>query len=236
MNARPLALSIMCCLLCLDIAGCMDAPGKPRLESTALRPEQVIDFPTLYRENCSACHGAQGRQGAAISLANPVYLTTAGPDNLSYTIANGLPGSLMPAFAKTRGGLLTNTQIASLTKGMIQSWGSSTALVTLSYASHTNGDAARGKIAYAAFCAGCHGAEGTGAAHVGSIVDPAYLDLISDQALRSIILAGKPEQGMPDWRTDSSQRPMTDQEVTDTVAWITTHRTASADHWRTPHE
>jgi cytochrome c oxidase cbb3-type subunit 3/ubiquinol-cytochrome c reductase cytochrome c subunit len=63
----------------------------------------------------------------------------------------------------------------------------------------------------------------------GSIVDPTYLALVSDQYLRTTILAGRPEEGMPDWRSDLAEphaRPMTDQEITDTVAWIASHRIA----------
>lgn len=146
----------------------------------------------------------------------------------------------MPAFEKTTGGLLTAKQIDVLTQGMIEKWEPPTSIVTLPYAVHTGGDGPRGKIAYATFCASCHGAQGMGGAHVGSIVDPDYLALVSDQALRSTILAGKPEQGMPNWRSDSRQRPMTDQEVTDTVAFIATHRPANADQqnpdFRRPHE
>ena len=226
MNAGFLRKTITGILLGLSLTGCRSAPGKAHLEAATLRPDQVLAFPTLYKQNCAACHGAQGRQGAAISLANPVYLATAGIDNLHHAIANGVPRTLMPAFAKSQGGLLTDAQVDVLSKGIMQTWGSSSAgLVTLPYASHTAADPASGKVAYAKFCASCHGVDGAGAGLIGSIVDPAYLDLISDQALRSAILGGKPGQGMPDWRSDSPVRAMTNQEVTDTVAWIATYRT-----------
>ena len=39
----------------------------------------------------------------------------------------------------------------------------------------------------------------------GSIVDPSYLALVSDQSLRSTIIAGRPDLGMPDWRSDTSE-------------------------------
>ena len=70
----------------------------------------------------------------------------------------------------------------------------------------------------------------SGGTKIGSIVDPAYLALVSDQYLRSIIIAGQSEQGMPDWRSDltgSNTRPMTDQEITDIAAWIASHRIAT---------
>jgi cytochrome c oxidase cbb3-type subunit 3/ubiquinol-cytochrome c reductase cytochrome c subunit len=61
-------------------------------------------------------------------------------------------------------------------------------------------------------------------------VDPAYLALISDQGLRSLIIAGQPQEDMPDWRSDISgagSRAMTEQEITDTVAWLACHRVAT---------
>jgi cytochrome c oxidase cbb3-type subunit 3/ubiquinol-cytochrome c reductase cytochrome c subunit len=38
------------------------------------------------------------------------------------------------------------------------------------------------------------------------------------------MIAGRPDEGMPDWRTDAAQ-PMTDQQITDIVAWLASKRT-----------
>jgi mono/diheme cytochrome c family protein len=113
-------------LLCaLGLVGCRAAPGKPLPGSEAKRPDQVLDFPTLYKENCSACHGDQGRMGAAISLANPAYLSFAGAANLERITANGVPGTMMPPFSKCRRRhALTDRQIEILVQGMVSSWGS----------------------------------------------------------------------------------------------------------------
>lgn len=237
MNLCSLTIAILAGSLCLASAGCMNAPGKPRLAAKAARPEQVLDFPTLYKQNCAACHGENGKNGAAISLANPVYLMTAGIDNLQRVTAAGLPGSLMPPFGKKDGGLLTDAQLTVLARGMIDAWGRSSALAgvaTLPYSSQTKGISAQGQIAFATFCATCHGAKGAGVANKteqrDSILDPAYLALVSDQALRSTMIAGYPEHGMPDWRSDLTgpgARAMTDQEVTDIVAWMASYRTAA---------
>jgi mono/diheme cytochrome c family protein len=116
---------------------------------------------------------------------------------------------------------------------MMDAWGHSVAKwQPLPYASSETGDAVKGQASYTTFCARCHGADGTGlsvskSTQTGSIVDPAYLALVSDQGLRSTIIAGWPDQGMPDWRSDmigANARAMTDQEITNTVAWITSHR------------
>jgi cytochrome c oxidase cbb3-type subunit 3/ubiquinol-cytochrome c reductase cytochrome c subunit len=138
----------------------------------------------------------------------------------------------MPPFGKKAGGMLTDAQLGVISQGMIDAWGSASALggaAPLPYAAPGKGDAANGQAAYGKFCAGCHGADGTGTpGKMGSIVDPAYLALINDQGLRSIIIAGRPDLGMPGaYPKGQSARMLTDQEVTDIVAWLVTHRTAS---------
>jgi mono/diheme cytochrome c family protein len=222
--------TLLAFVLLLADAGC-NAPGKPKLASEAKRPDQVLDFPTLYASNCAACHGVQGKQGAAISLNNPIYLATAGVANIQRIASIGVPGTMMPPFARSAGGMLTDQQIAILAQGMMIAWGTASTIDALPYAASSPGDATRGKSTFATFCARCHGTDATGSTidgkKTGSLVDPAYLSLVSDQGLRSIILAGMPAEGMPDWQSDSTgpnARPMTNGEVADTVAWIASHR------------
>ena len=220
----------------LALAGCSRIPGRPGPGPEVVRPNEVLDFPTLYKANCAACHGENGRGGAAISLANPVYLAVAGEENLREITAKGVPDRLMPPFARSAGGMLTDQQIDVLARGMMQQWSKPDLLAGLSippYRSTLAGDAARGQQVFSIFCARCHGIAGEGSStgdtkssvgKVGSIVDGAYLALISDQGLRSILIAGRPDEGMPDWRTDAAQ-PMTDQQITDIVRWLATKRT-----------
>jgi cytochrome c oxidase cbb3-type subunit 3/ubiquinol-cytochrome c reductase cytochrome c subunit len=235
---RFLALCLLACAATLPIAGCRNVPGKPGPEPEVTRPEQLADFATLYNQNCASCHGVNGKNAAAISLANPIYLAIAGVANIQRVTANGVPGTTMPPFSKVAGGMLTDRQITILAEGMERNWGSPDALagqVAPAYASNAPGDPVQGQKTFAAFCARCHGVDGNGAPVgngivTGSLVDSAYLALISDQGLRSIIIAGQPEQGMPDWRSHLNgpgARPMTDQEITDVVAWLTSHRIAT---------
>jgi len=218
------------------LAGCSRIPGRPGPGPEVVRPDEVLSFPVLYKTNCAACHGENGRNGAAIALANPVYLAVAGEDTLRAISAKGVPGKLMPAFAKSAGGMLTDQQINVLAHGMIQDWGSAEMLSAPglpSYAATSTGDATRGQEAFGVFCARCHGAGGegspvdakSGARKLGSIVDGSYLALISDQGLRSIVIAGRPDEGMPDWRSHGAQ-PMTEQQITDVVAWLASKRIA----------
>jgi cytochrome c oxidase cbb3-type subunit 3/ubiquinol-cytochrome c reductase cytochrome c subunit len=161
----------------------------------------------------------------------------AGADKIQQITANGVPGTLMPAFAKSHGGMLTDQQIAVLAEGLESEWGRADALggqIPPPYASSSAGDPAQGQKAFTTFCASCHGVDGAGVVrgkiHTGSLVDPAYLALISDQGLRSLILAGQPQENMPDWKSDmtgAGSRAMTDQEIADTVAWLASHRIAT---------
>jgi len=47
---------------------------------------------------------------------------------------------------------------------------------------------------------------------------------MSDQQLRTIVIAGRPELGAPDWRDDVEGRPMSAQDISDVVAWLSSQR------------
>ena len=66
--------------------------------------------------------------------------------------------------------------------------------------------------------------DGRGGNKASSIVDGSYLALVSDQQLRTIVIAGRPELGAPDWRGDVEGRPMSAQEISDVVAWLSSQR------------
>lgn len=238
MRKETFIFTLLFSAICVATTGCKDAPGKPTVISEATRPDQIIDFPTLYKQNCAACHGEQGKAGAAVSLANPVYLIISGVDNIQRVTAAGVPGTLMPPFSRASGGMLTDRQIQILAHGIVDTWGHPGVLggsMPPSYTSTSPGDLVHGQQAFINFCARCHGSDGAGVnarkeGQIGSIIDPSYLALVSDQSLRTAILAGFPDQHMPDWRSDltgTGARPMTDQEITDVVAWIAAHRTAT---------
>src|SRR6266403_3572698 len=96
-------------------AGCTP-PGKPTTADIELKPEEVRDFATLYQQNCAGCHGQDGKGNTALALANPVYLAIASDDTIRRVTISGIRGSLMPAFAKSSGGMLTDEQIEILVR------------------------------------------------------------------------------------------------------------------------
>ena len=220
-------LRAMAAVSVLILSGCAAPHGQPRRDSEALAPSEVLEFRTLYADNCAGCHGRDGRGGAAIGLANPVYLAIADDGAIRERITSGVRNTAMPAFAQRSGGTLTSKQIEVIVTG-IRSWsnGRDTAdrVNPPSYTPPSSGDAERGGAAYTTYCESCHGPDGRGGPRGSSITNDSFLALVSDQGLRSIIIAGRPELGAPDWRNSAPGRPMSEQEVTDVVAWLGSHR------------
>jgi mono/diheme cytochrome c family protein len=145
-------------------------------------------------------------------------------------IANGVRGTSMPAFAQRAGGMLTEKQIDVLTSETRSRWSRPGILDGAnppSYAAKSSGDVQRGEVSYRTYCSSCHGPHGEGGPKGSAITHDSFLALVSDQGLRTIVIAGRPELGAPDWRGNVPTKPMTDQEITDVVAWLTSHRVQS---------
>ena len=77
---------------------------------------------------------------------------------------------------------------------------------------------------YKTYCESCHGAEGRGGEKGSAITDGAFLALVSDQELRTVVIVGRPELNAPDWRGNVPGRPMSEEDVTDVVAWLSSRR------------
>jgi cytochrome c oxidase cbb3-type subunit 3 len=209
------------------LCGCANAPGRPVAGDIPVVPSEVTDFKVLFGENCSGCHGNDGKGGAAIALADPVYLAIADDTVVRHATADGISGTSMPAFAQSAGGMLTDKQIDALVQGMRQRWAQPDILRGANpppYSSSEPGDASRGSAAYAQFCSSCHGAGGRGGQRASSIVDGSFLALLNDQELRTIVIVGRPELGAPDWRANVPGKPMSSQDVSDVVTWLASQR------------
>lgn len=212
-------------LCALGLFGCANAPGRP--DETPVIPSEVSDFNTLYEHNCSGCHGSEGKGGAAIALSDPVYLAIADEATLRHAAADGISGTSMPAFVQSAGGMLTDTQIDIIVRGIRERWSKPDALRGANpplFTSSEAGNASRGSEVYAAYCSSCHGAGGRGGRKASSIVEGSFLALLNDQELRTIVIAGRPELGAPDWRGDIPGKQMSAKDVSDVVAWLASKR------------
>jgi cytochrome c oxidase cbb3-type subunit 3 len=216
----------------LGLYGCSKAPGRPVPGEMPAIPGEISDFSTLYQQNCAGCHGQEGKGGAAIALANPVYLAIADDTILRHATTSGISGTAMPAFAQSAGGMLTDKQVDVIVGGIRERWSKPDVfgshipggLDPPPYSSSAPGDSTRGSEVYAAYCSSCHGVAGRGGQKASSIVEGSFLALISDQELRTIVITGRPELGAPDWRGDVPGKPMSAQDVSDVVAWLASQR------------
>jgi cytochrome c oxidase cbb3-type subunit 3 len=220
------------CALCtcgglIGLSSCDQLPGKPKQSNRWQPPETEKNFMVLFEQNCRACHAGETNIGASISMRDPLYLAIIPRDVLRKITAEGVQGTTMPGFLKASGGDLTDEQVDIIVNGILD-WGKSAPITKANLPPYAAalGDANRGSEVYNRFCASCHGQIGqTGKA--GSILQPDYLQLVSDQYLRTVAIAGRPELGMPNYQNLVPNQPMSDQDIADIVSWLVSHRNAS---------
>jgi cytochrome c oxidase cbb3-type subunit 3 len=215
------------CLLAIVLGALLPAcdwmPGKPTQATAWHSPHSIVDFEKLYVENCQGCHGTKEEPSGAITLDNPTYIAVIPRDTLRSIIANGIPGTAMVAFSEEHGGMLVEKQIDVLVEG-ITAWGAKNPPSgPLPAYSAPLGDVTQGQTAFGTFCASCHGTDGTGS-KAGSVVHPAYLGLVSDQYLRTIVIAGRNDLGCPDFQSRVPGKAMSEEEIAGVVAWLASQR------------
>jgi mono/diheme cytochrome c family protein len=232
----PLALAF------LLAAGC-GFPGQPKEDDRYIPPQKELRFNVLFQQNCIGCHGADGKLGPAPPLNDKLFLALVPDAELQRIVSEGRAGTLMPAFAKAKGGQLTTEQVNVLAQGLKPHWGPVEAPpsgVPPYLLADTEPDAARNKEegvkVFARACASCHGDHGQGGHYggktegklVGAINDPAFLALSSNQALRRYVITGRPDLGMPGYADPKGRpegfKPLTPQEVTAVVALLVSWR------------
>jgi cytochrome c oxidase cbb3-type subunit 3 len=95
-------------------------------------------------------------------------------------------------------------------------------------ASGNRQSAERGADVFARACAGCHGPEGRGGKDAGVVNSPALLQLLSDQALRRLVITGRPDLGMPNYGEYQGRpadfQPLTERDVADLVSLLASWR------------
>jgi cytochrome c oxidase cbb3-type subunit III len=156
-----------------------------------------------------------------------VYLAIADDATLHRAASNGIPGTSMPAFAQSASGMLTAKQVDVIVSGIRTRWAKPDVLSGTDpppYSASVPGDPTRGAQVYTTYCASCHGDGGRGGPTASSIVAGSFLALVTDQELRTIVIAGRPELGAPDWRGNIPGKPMSAQGVSDVVAWLASQR------------
>jgi mono/diheme cytochrome c family protein len=229
----------------LFVAGC-DWHFRSEPLATPVPAEDIEDFSKLYGLHCAGCHGPNGNLGPAPPLNDPVFLSIVPDTELERVISDGRKGTLMPAWSREKGGPLSDKQVKILATEMRRQddWkllSKADAEIPEYLAPAGNGDKKTGDELFAKVCAGCHGDQGSGGKEIegkkiGAVRDQAFLSLLSDQALRRLIITGRPDLGMPGYgplagRSDSF-KPLTSADVSDLVELLKYWRNAPSKNAR----
>ncbi|MFN4261361.1 MAG: c-type cytochrome [Gemmataceae bacterium] len=235
----------------LTLAGCAKPTEADRLAVT----QPPLDFPTLYQQNCSGCHGADGKLGGAPPINDSIFLAIFSKENMRQILDQGRPGTLMPPFQplphfaypqdflplrqlQEQKVMDHQKQIDALIEGIYGEWATPPRLpegVTIPPYDDpaVTGNKANGAMIFLDACANCHGNQGEGTLAAGAINNPAFLALVSDQALRRIIITGRSDfkNEMPNFASTMGRsplfQPLTSQQIADIVALM--------DSWRKPY-
>jgi len=211
-------------LLLVALSSCNWMPGAPKKSAEWVPEQDDLDFGKLYTVNCIACHSDGTTVSAARPMNDPFYLAWVPRDVVHQVTLDGIDGTTMPSFGPSSDTGLTDKQLDAIVDGIF-AWGKSETIEgeLPPYAAEP-GDPVAGKQAYDTFCASCHGPDGNGGENGGSIVNAAYLSLVSNQGLRTAVVTGRPDLGMPNYRELVEGKSMTDEEIADVVAWMISHR------------
>ncbi|MDH5631412.1 MAG: c-type cytochrome [Gammaproteobacteria bacterium] len=161
---------------------------------------------TLYTENCSGCHGFEGKGGTGVPIGLPGFINQVDDQYLGNTIRLGRQGRVMPSFSH-----LSQDQNHAIVAYM-RSW---TGVKAPHYSQKPiKGDPEKGSALFAKYCAGCHGANGEGGHGTGvtysrprelPIIAPAlnnggFLGSASDELIKHTIRYGREGTPMPAFR------------------------------------
>jgi mono/diheme cytochrome c family protein len=176
----------------------------------------------LYADSCAVCHGHEGSGGVGIPLGLNAFLEQTPDEYLRRTIRVGRPGRVMPSFYR-----LSDNDIDAII-AYIRSWKKTT--VPQWDGTPIKGNSHTGKSLFSKHCISCHGEKGRGGKGTGMmfsrprdfpIAPPAlnnqgFLNSVSDQMLKNIIVHGRKETPMP----AASEFNLTDIDINDLVSYI----------------
>ena len=168
----------------------------------------------LYEVYCGICHGMDGEgylAPQANALANPEFLAAATDYFLMESTIYGRPETKMSAWGDVANGPLEEEEIQKIVDYM-RSWDSLPAadIHDMTF----DGNIEAGLAVYNDNCAGCHGADGSGASAM-SINNPEFLRVASDGFIWHAIVFGRSNTTMK-----SYENSLTEEEIADLVVLI----------------
>ena len=149
------------------------------VEELSATPEALKMGARLFANNCSQCHGSDGRGSYGFpNLADDSWLYGGSPEAIRTSIANGRAGA-MPAW----GSVIGETGVDNVTHYIF----------SLGDRDHDASKAEAGAAVYQAYCASCHGPGGEGNQVMGApnLTDDVWLYGGSPEYVKHSIRAGR---------------------------------------------
>ncbi len=184
----------------------------------------------LYQVYCAMCHGVDGggRVGANLQAFPGIAVDAA----MQQTIANGVEGSVMPAFSDSQGGPLSGVDISDITAyltGVLE--GTQPIAPAPEYQPPAieplpdiAGDPSNGAVIFQSNCVACHGEQAQGG--FGWPLAKNWPGNQPEVFINQVISTGINGTIMPAW-TQESGGPLSPSEIEDVTAYILTLDPAS---------
>lgn len=179
----------------------------------------------LYLEYCAMCHGEDGRGRIGGNLQNFPGIE---PDlAMRSVIAEGVTGSVMPAWGEANGGPLSETQIDDISSYLLGVLGGTEPVVPaptirppdIEPLPQVAGDPAAGAVVFERNCAVCHGEQAEGG--FGWPLARAWAGNQPEVYIKSVTSGGIENSVMPGW-AQAVGGPLTDEQIDDVTAYILT--------------
>ncbi len=152
----------------------------------------------LFEENCSGCHGEQGRGGLGLPLNLQSFLRIADTGYLIRSMRNGRPIRDMPAFED----VLEPAEMRAIAL-FIKGWQYQPSLELP--AGPVTGNVDEGRDLFKGLCTGCHGLDGQGGPIAGgghvigavsgiggpALADPGFLKSATDAYIKATLMFGR---------------------------------------------
>jgi mono/diheme cytochrome c family protein len=177
----------------------------------------------LYNANCAVCHGldGKGRIGARLEAFPGIQVDA----RLKQTIAQGVPGSVMPAWSQEFGGPLTEQEIADIAAYIISAFGGTQPLApaptyvppVIAPLPDVRGNPSAGAVVFKENCVVCHGERGQG--RIGATLAKPWAGNQPEVYIRQVIREGIPGTLMPAWSQEFGG-PLSEEQIQDVTSYI----------------